>query len=52
VLTFGLYVPQTVEWWCDDPQCAQPEVEEVWDPDAPEEEPPVNPDEDADGGEG
>ncbi|MCH9694162.1 MAG: hypothetical protein K0U72_06605 [Gammaproteobacteria bacterium] len=33
VATLGLYVPQTVEWWCAAPG-GDDEDEEVWDPDA------------------
>lgn len=33
VATVGLYVPQTVEWWCYSPD-ADDENEEVWDPTA------------------
>ncbi|MEM6639838.1 MAG: hypothetical protein AAF610_08035 [Pseudomonadota bacterium] len=32
VATLGLYVPQTVEWWCDAP--ADDADEEAWDPTA------------------
>ncbi len=32
-LTLGLYVPQTVEWWCNSPT-TDDEDEEVWDPNA------------------
>ncbi len=31
VLSLGLYVPQTVEWWCQSPQ-VDDEGEEVWEP--------------------
>lgn len=31
VLSLGLYVPQTVEWWCSSSQ-VDAENEEVWDP--------------------
>lgn len=31
VATLGLYVPQTVEWWCNSPS-VDDEGEEVWDP--------------------
>jgi len=31
VLSLGLYVPQTVEWWCAAPQIDE-DVEEQWDP--------------------
>ncbi|MEM7083133.1 MAG: hypothetical protein AAF465_10395 [Pseudomonadota bacterium] len=30
-VTLGLYVPQTVEWWCNSPQ-EDEEDEEEWDP--------------------
>jgi len=33
VATLGLYVPQTVEWWCHSPVDVD-EDEEVWDPTA------------------
>ena len=33
VLSLGLYVPQTVEWWCYAPESAADE-EEIWDPTA------------------
>ena len=33
VVTLGLYVPQTVEWWCYTP-FDEDEDEEVWDPTA------------------
>ncbi len=33
LLTLGLYVPQTVEWWCNSPS-TDDENEEVWDPNA------------------
>lgn len=33
LLTLGLYVPQTVEWWCNSPS-TDDEDEEVWDPTA------------------
>ncbi len=33
LLTLGLYVPQTVEWWCNSPM-TDDENEEVWDPNA------------------
>ncbi len=33
VLTLGLYVPQTVEWWCYTP-AGDDEDEEVWEPSA------------------
>ncbi len=33
VLSLGLYVPQTVEWWCDAGD-ADDEDEEAWDPEA------------------
>ena len=33
VLSLGLYVPQTVEWWCYSPETAD-EDEEIWDPTA------------------
>ena len=32
-VTLGLYVPQTVEWWCNAP-ADDDEDEEVWDPSA------------------
>ena len=32
VLSLGLYVPQTVEWWCDAGN-GEDEDEEAWDPD-------------------
>ena len=31
LLTLGLYVPQTVEWWCNSPDTDE-EDEEEWDP--------------------
>lgn len=33
VASLGLYVPQTVEWWCNSPSIDD-EDEEVWDPTA------------------
>jgi hypothetical protein len=33
IVTLGLYVPQTVEWWCYSPG-GDDEGEEVWDPSA------------------
>ncbi len=33
VLTLGIYVPQTLEWWCNSPS-DDDEDEEVWDPSA------------------
>lgn len=33
VLTLGIYVPQTVEWWCNSPT-VDDDGEEVWDPSA------------------
>ncbi len=33
VVSLGLYVPQTVEWWCYSPS-GDDEDEEVWDPNA------------------
>ena len=33
VLSLGLYVPQTVEWWCYSTETAD-EDEEIWDPTA------------------
>ena len=33
MVTLGLYVPQTVEWWCYAPS-GDDEDEEVWDPSA------------------
>ncbi|MFK8031109.1 MAG: hypothetical protein AB8G18_12810 [Gammaproteobacteria bacterium] len=33
LLTLGLYVPQTVEWWCNSPT-DDDENEEVWNPNA------------------
>lgn len=33
IVTLGLYVPQTVEWWCYAPD-GDDEDEEVWDPSA------------------
>ncbi len=35
VLTLGVYVPQTIEWWCYSPLDDE-EDEEVWDPSADE----------------
>ena len=32
IASLGLYVPQTVEWWCH--ATAAPEDEEMWDPSA------------------
>ncbi len=32
-VTLGLYVPQTVEWWCNSPMIDE-EGEEAWDPNA------------------
>lgn len=32
LVTLGLYVPQTVEWWCNSPT-DDAEDEEVWNPD-------------------
>ncbi len=31
IATLGVYVPQTVEWWCNSPM-EDDEDEEVWDP--------------------
>lgn len=33
VLTLGIYVPQTIEWWCYSP-AGDDEDEEAWDPSA------------------
>lgn len=47
VLSLGLYVPQTVEWWCDevapdddgDADDGDDDGDDVWDPDADDGEP-------------
>jgi len=32
VASLGLYVPQTVEWWCYSPNAGDGDDDEVWDP--------------------